>query len=475
MAINTPTPELALHHDRWKRNADFLAGSYTIKKKGEAYFPKPIPEMSELAFAAWLNSVTFFPAARRTHQGYKGLMFRKPPVFDASEAMLTLAKVITPDGDSHIELADRTADETLGLGLRGLFVDHPKYREKLSKADAIKAGQRAFINEYTALSILEITAGLVGNLKKLVHVRLLENDGERVRQLRLENGVYEVRVWDKIEGGEWQNTEHYRPTQNGKVMDHIPFFPCTPDGSIKPSVGVMDDIVELNHVHYLHQGELTAVYRFIGRPIPYVVNAKAPEGGWSIRPGTVWEITQDDADAKVEVGFNNMPSDGTAALIDGRDHLEDQMAKIGARLLASEKAAAEAAETHEIRRSSENATLASVANNISRSIEAALQEVATWMGDTQPVKYQINTDYIPQRMDSAEIQAFMALVQNGMISWETFFLMLRDRGAVDPSLDPEVEKDKIAEDETKRQAKAVANAALMAAQAQASQPEQPAA
>ena len=453
MAINDFSPELSKHHNRWKRNRDFLAGADTVKGKREKYFPKPTPEMEQEAFDLWLNYVTFFPAARRTAQGFLGLMFRKQPVFAASPFVTKLAEAINSFGDRHFELAYDVTEEVLATDLVGLHVDYPQQPEGITIAAAERGGYRPFINHYVAESILGYEHKLIRNQLKLFEVRLLEDEGKQVRQLKLEDGIYTVTI-HTFNGKEWIAEDPVIPKRNNQPLDHIPFFIITSSGDVKPGVAVMDDVVGLNHNHYLHQGELTSVYRFIGRPIPYVINAKAPEEGWSIRGGVVWEIESSSDDHKPEVGFNNMPSDGCAALIDQREHLEDQMAKVGARLLATEKAAAEAADTHVIRRASENATLASIANNISRQIEKALQEVADWMGDTTPVKFQINTDYIPQKMESGEVSVYMGMVQAGMLSWTTLIHMMRDRGALDPTLQPEEEMERIKEDDKRRDERA---------------------
>lgn len=460
MAINDPTPEIAQHYTRWAKNRAFVSGEQKVKGMGAIYQPMPDAKMKPNAYADWLMRVSFFPAARRTTQGYSGLMFRKRPVLSASPAMDALAKVITPDGDRHEDLAFKLAEETLITNFSGLFTDHPAKQPGLSAATAFAAGQRPFVSLYIAESILEATTALVRGQKRLVRVRLLEQEGKRVRELVLNNGVYEVRVHD-FDGSQWVHMSTTQPRQRGKLMSDIPFHIVSSGNSYTPELGLIDDVVNLNHSHYLHQGDLTSTYRYLSRPVPYVIGVQAPEGGWAVTPGNVLEAPDGKAN-EVEFGYLQYAGAGVDHLIDQRDHLEGQMAKVGARILASDKNAAEAAETHAIRRASENATLASVANNISRSLTAALQDVANWIGDTQEVTYAINTDYIPQRMDAGEISAYVGMVQAGLMSVDTFILTLRDRGAVDPALDPEEEKDRISEDQTKSDERVLKNTQMMA-------------
>lgn len=462
MAINEPTPEIALHYARWAKNRAFLAGEAAVKAHGARYQPMPDKDMEASAFADHLMRIAFFPAARRTQQGYLGLMFRKRPVLDAkSEALAALADIITPEGDTHEDLAWKLASEVLATDFAGLLVDHPEAQPNLSKADAIAEGQRPFINLYLAESILEVSTALVRGRKRIVRVRLLEEAGSRVRELVLEQGIYRVLVHD-FNGSAWAISSTTTPLRKGVPLQDIPFHVVSSGNTLLPQLGLLDDVINLNHNHYLHQGDLTSTYRYLSRPVPYVIGCPSPEGGWRVTPGSVLEA--EAPKTEVEFGFLEYSGQGVNHLIDQRNHLEDQMAKVGARLLASDKAAAEAAETHAIRRASENATLASVANNISRSITKAFEDVSAWM-DGSEVSYQINQDYLPQRVDSGELSAYVGAVQAGLISWETFFYVLRDRGAVDPTLEPEVERLRLETDAKIKEARMAKQQELMAANA----------
>ena len=60
--------------------------------------------------------------------------------------------------------------------------------------------------------------------RQLVCVRLLENDGERVRQLTLNDaGQYQINIWDRQGTGAFVQTASYKPKQNGQPMTKLPF------------------------------------------------------------------------------------------------------------------------------------------------------------------------------------------------------------------------------------------------------------
>ena len=129
-----------------------------------------------------------------------------------------------------------------------------------------------------------------------------------------------------------------------------------------------------------------------------------------------------------------------------RAHLEDLLARQGARVIASEKQAVEAAETHSIRRASENAVLAQVARAVSGHITRALQMVALWIGDTEEVTLSLNTDYLPQRMSAQEVTAVVKAWQAGAFSHETLFMALRDGEVFNETLTYEEERERMEKD-----------------------------
>jgi hypothetical protein len=109
---------------------------------------------------------------------------------------------------------------------------------------------------------------------------------------------------------------------------------------------------------------------------------------------------------------------------------EQQMAALGARMLAPEKRQAEAAEAHEIKRGGENSVLASIAGSIESSLTKALQFMALWIGaDPKKATIGLNKDYAPAAMDANMLRELVGAYQGGTMSFDTFYWNLQ-RGEV---------------------------------------------
>jgi hypothetical protein len=122
---------------------------------------------------------------------------------------------------------------------------------------------------------------------------------------------------------------------------------------------------------------------------------------------------------------------------------EQQMAALGARMLAPEKKAAETAETAGIRRGGENSVLSSLAGSVSMSVEKALRFMAEWGGlDPEKVTFSLNRDFLPMPMDSAMLRELVAAWQSGMLSLETAFGIIQAGEIVPEDLTFEDEQER---------------------------------
>lgn len=98
------------------------------------------------------------------------------------------------------------------------------------------------------------------------------------------------------------------------------------------------------------------------------------------------------------------------------------MIQLGARLIDSNPAGVEAAETIRLRQSGEASVLAAVAENVTRGLQAVLEWAAEWMsGSPDAVEFACNTDFFPARLNSADLKELVASWQGGVITYQTLF------------------------------------------------------
>ncbi|WP_288484788.1 DUF4055 domain-containing protein [uncultured Novosphingobium sp.] len=428
MDINKPHSDIACHHERWDINADVTGGHYPVKAKGRKYLPRAYSEQTPEEYQAFKDHVSFYPAANRTLTGLLGLMFRRAPVLENNGIIeSSLKNAITRDGKTINDLAKEVARSYLRTAYHGLLVDHPA-GSATSAGEAIEQGIRPYVLQYPAHALLELRRGLVGNRQGLTYVRVLD-DEETVRVLELLQGIYTVTIWRKIDET-FVPDAPITPRRNGQPLSEIPFVLISEDDALTPEPSIMDHVVQLNLDHYRTQGLLTSCHMFISTPMLFAKGLQKNEiDQLTLSPGAILACEDWEADMK----WVAPSGDGIPSLERQLERTEDKLAVVASRILARQKAVAEAAETEALRQGAENSVLASIANHISAKITQALQLVALWT-DGSEVHYQLNTDYLPAKMDASEISSLFTVYQGGGMSFESFFYALRDRGVHNETL-----------------------------------------
>lgn len=415
------TPDRAAKIPRWKRNRDHCAGVDAVKDAGTKYLPQH-STMTADDYAAHKLSTEYLPASARTLQSHSGLVFRKAPRLSAPTSFEALANAITADGKTLEQLARWSFREFCITNDGGLLIDHPAVPDgPMSMAQAFALDLRPFVSRYSAEAILEITYGVVAGRKKLVRVRLLD-DTNTVKQLEIIDGRYTITIFKMVRPGEWIEESSITPARNGQALTEIPFVHFRDEDD---DGAIFDDICSTNLTHYQHASKLNTALLWLSAPKPWVAGLEADvvlETG----PGSIWRFEN----SETKCGFLEFNGSGIAAIERQLDRLKESMAQLGSRLLATEKAVAEAAETVARRQASENSILASVARHVASRVEGALRLVAQWMAiDPQAISFELSTDFIPVAIDPQLVAQLVALNQAGKLTDRELFDALQ-RGEI---------------------------------------------
>lgn len=436
--INIHTNDIARTLPRWVRNRDMIEGEDAVKLRRETYLPR-LSGMLDNDYDAYLKRTPFFPAASRTHDGMKGLVFRKPPIIKIPPALASIFDTITPAGHTVEDLAEDLMSETLITGFTVLLADYPStVPPSVDLATQIGDGYRPFLSLYQAEHILEITPAVVGNVQKIVRVRLLEDD-TTVRELILdETGVYRVIIHGYVEGV-WTPLYETTPTKNGKPLDFIPLVLVTTNKAraYYPVKGPLDDVCRTNLQLYLEQADAKNSRYYSSAPILYIKGA-AEIKDLTITPGTVLQFPTHSSDTPVDLGFAEFSGAGQQTLENAVVTLKEELAQLGSRILATEKLQAETAEALSIRRASEHATLGALARAVSRKLQEALNLIAWWL-DAGEVEFALSTDFLPMPLTATEMQVLLQAVQTGKLSVETWLAKLVDGEQLPENFDIEAE------------------------------------
>jgi hypothetical protein len=453
MKIDTTHPDYAAAAPKWKRARDVVNGQDAVHSAGEEYLPR-LKDQTNEEYRAYKTRATFFGATKRTAQALHGMIYRKAPTDTAgdSDAAMMLKSDVTLSGVSLVDFAAETTRETLEVGRCGVLVDFPPVgAERVTVAQAQAIGAQPFMVLYKTESILNWRFQRINNRHTLNMVVLSEmrmvqdNEYESsqqqiIRVLILRDGIYMQEVWEK-QRDEWTLTETMIPTMSGAALAYIPFQFIgaeTCDGCVNEPP--LLDLVDLNISHYKSTADVEHGAHFAGLPTAVVSGYQAGENEkLYIGSATAWVFP----DPQAKATYLEFTGQGLEALETRIKAKEQQMAVLGARMLAPDKAAAEAAKTMEIRQSGEVSALAALANNVSHGLSNCLKWLVTWAGIGTEAKISLNTDYMVTTLSAQELTALVGAWQSGAISAQVLFYNLKQGEMIEQGIEFEEEQARI--------------------------------
>ncbi|MGH1376681.1 MAG: DUF4055 domain-containing protein [Alphaproteobacteria bacterium] len=416
----------------WKTCRDAACGQRAIHKGGELYLSK-LNGQDDKEYKAYLMRSVFFGATGRTVEGMSGLVFRKAMSVEVPDAVTGWGDNITATGKSLKGFSKQAVNEVITVGRAGILVDFPSVSEGAkpkTKMQSDKMGLRPYLSLYQAEDIIYWETATLNNLKKLFLVDLTEKyyeGGEeklQVRRLTLEGGHYVQCIYRKVgEKGTWEKHEEFTPQVSGKNMYEIPFYFLAAN---EPDTEIQDPVIEelayVNISHYRNSADLENGAHISGLPTPYITGITSSgdeeEDEFYVGSNAAWVIS--DSDAKV--GYLQVGAEGFAALEKLMDRKEGQMAALGARLLAPEKKAAEAAETAQIKKGAETSVLATLVGSVGDQIQKAIKFAVMWAGyDVTDVRFELSKDFMSYPMTPQMLKEWLAAWQSGGVSDLTFY------------------------------------------------------
>lgn len=452
-ATLNPSGVRTLHRDygkylpKWKRCRDVMAGQDAVHEAGVLYLPK-LKEQSDLSYKAYRMRAGFYNASWRTVAGLSGMMFRKPPKQKTDKSIEKFLDNIDLQGVTFDQFAQDVATDVLEVGRIGLLVDHPPALIKPdgsapTVAEVEARGMRPTIQSYAAETIINWKFRNIRNATVLSMVVLteqfIEPDGEfgekcetRYRVLDLDpDNYYRVRVYrinDK--GDDEQVGGDIQPLMNGKPLIFIPFVFIGPDGTdAELEEPPLIDLVDTNLAHYRVSADYEHGCHFTGLPTPWVSGYQPPQAAAG-QPVSKLYIGSESAwifpDVGAKAEYLEFKGDGMKTLRENLDAKKQEMATLGARMLADTSIRqVETFGATAIKHIAENSILASIAIAVSKGLTTALQWFQNWAGSTAPVEYDINRDFMPVQMDAPTLTALVAAMQGGIFSQAELFDLLK--------------------------------------------------
>lgn len=451
--VRTTHPQYDKAAPLWQRCRDTSDGQQAVYDRTTAYLAR-LSEETDPEYMARMKRTPFFNAVWRTISGLKGMVFRKPPTLTAPAAMMDYAANIDMAGTPLDMFAQQVVQSVLTTGRAGILVDYPVVENAgtLTKAEAEAMGLRPMLARYEAESIINWKTARINGAEVLVLVVLAEKSekpadefdhtAENVwRVLDLTPAGYRQRLYRKTDKGDEQIGVDSFPMMGGNPLPLIPFFFVGAD-SLGSGVDVppLMDLVDMNLKHYGVSADYEHGCHWTGLPTFNVYGyAPGPEAKPIYIGGTAANCFP-DPNTKAEL----LVADGDMEAL--RKNLEDkkaQMAVLGARMLETQRAAVESAETQKTRQAGEQSQLAAMADVIGMALSRALALFAQWAGVGGDVVYSLNKDFLPVGMTAQELTALVGSWQAGAISEQTLFENLKAGELIAPSVTFDEEQERI--------------------------------
>ena len=444
----------------WEEVRDTVKGNRAIKKKGTKYLPM-LSGQEKKDYLRYQQKCKFFGATGRTLDGLHGNVFRKAPE-QSSKVSKTFAKSLEDVdmlGTSLDQFVSDLIHDALQTNWGGILVDYARGTEARSLADAEAQGLQAYLKYYQAENIINWEYRVIQGKIRLSLVVLVEpyscplpNDKfgyERLKKYRVlfidsDTGQYMQEIYDEKQSLE-HPSEVIQIRMNDKPLHEIPFYPCPGN---EPEKSMLYDLAQLNLQHYQDTADYQNGKHYTSIPTPIAIGLK-PEYDENSKPksmyigGTKFQFFQnDEAIPGTDVKFLEFSGQGMGALATGINHLEGQMAILGAHIIAAERKGVETAEALRIHRIGENGVLAAFVRNVSSQVTKAQRKRAEWNGEDvgKLAEWSINfnTDY---DLTGGMVQTLSALLNGraqGEIPRMSLYLGLKSLNLVPEQWDYEL-------------------------------------
>ena len=416
MPVSTRHPSYNTHKPLWDFVRRVCAGNHAVKASKTEDLPAIFAQDEPDRYKQYLERAYLLGVTGRTRDAFTGMVFRKDATQQLPPKMAELAENINGSGQSLGQLAKAMVSDLLEVGRFGLLVDYPPVPVGTDSQRERELGARPIIATYPAESIVNWQTAKVGNQNKLTLVVLAEqvniSPDEFVTQhetvyrvLRLRDGVYSQTLYDDS-GAEL--VAEYNPKAMGQTFDHIPFHIAgSVDNTPEPDLPTLYDLAVVNVAHYRNTADLEESSFICGQPTFHLdvgstddtlFKALNPNGMQvGSRSGT---LTKGGRLELVQAAPNNLP-------LTLMQEKERQMVAIGARIV-TRGGQAQTAEAARLEASAEASTLDNLVGNASEALEAALEDMARFVGsDPEQVQFALNKNYWEQNLTAQDLQAII--------------------------------------------------------------------
>jgi hypothetical protein len=424
-----------------------LGGTPAMRTAGKTYLPQWPGETDE-AYKARKNTATLFPAFARTVDVLCGKPFSKPLTYtdDIPVRIKAWCDDIDLQGRNLHAFAASICEEALSHGIAGILVDYPTAKGIRTKADESAAGLRPYFVQIHAGNLLGWRTKRINGAETFTQLRLLEQVIEDDGAFG-EKTVEQVRV---LYPGKWQTwRESEKVDADGKkvwilhdegktTLKVIPFVPVYGKRTnFMRSEPPLLELAYMNVEHWQSKSDQQTILHVARVPILFG-RMLGSDTKIVVGNGSMISSDSEHGDLKYVEHSGLAIEAGRLSILD----LEDRMRQVGAELLVIKPGNTTVAQTM-----SDNepgmCALQRLVQDAEDGIDAALQLMASWVGERQGGHVQIFQDFGVASLAEASMDLLRDMNVDGTLSDETLFLEAQRRGLIKPEVKWEDEKVRI--------------------------------
>ena len=424
--INDPNNTWFEQEPHWILIEDLLGGTYQMRSKHRKYLMQEPRELDESYDNRLARSVCP-PYYIRLERMLAGMLTRKPVrLNDTSDDLRTQLFDVDLMGNDLNVWTYETARKMIRYGHVGVLVDAPKTGQ----------GGSPYWVTYTPRDILGWRTEMIEGQLQFTQLRLLEKVSEP-------DGLYGEKITEQVRLLTPDSYEIHRKDKNNKYtlyeegtnpLNRIPFSVAYSNRlNLLESRPPMSDIAELNLKAYQIQSDLDNQLHISAVPMLAFYGFSQAAEEVSAGPGEAIAFPPDGRAEYIE-------PDGKSyeAQFKRLDRLEGQINELGLAAVLGQKLSAETAEAKKIDRSQGDSTMMVVAQQMQDMIDNCLQYHASYLGSEAGSCF-VNRDFLSQRLEPQEIQAYLTLYTSGSITQKTLLEQLTEGEVLGDEFDVEEE------------------------------------
>lgn len=381
-----------------------------------------------------------------------GTALRKPVQYpqDISPEWEKLFENIDLEGQSLQSFVKAVFTAAIDGGCAGIFVDYPKVDSNLRADQEARGGYRPYFVPIKSEEILgwtsEISTATLADEtvygRKLTMLRLRDEEKVVDPEDEFQELTYPaVLVYDFDPSGPYPDRVRYRKFVNfGKdgnkqeeeayveteshylSVNTIPFTPIY--GGVREAYMIarplLLDVARLNLHHWTTAADLSNQLHYSAVPTLVLSGVQGGQGEFEVAPEKCLILEKPEAKAE----WIAAPMDGADALMNYLQELEASMEKMAAVAMTSQTAQPESGFSKLLDRAQSDSLLAVLVQSLEESLNTAIKIAAEYWTKVEPVQISLSRDFVPVRLHSQQILAYVELYNAGVISIELFLKIL---------------------------------------------------